>query len=96
MVWHYVPPHELAPGPVTLQAGQPLFFELVDRVSENIAPSGTLINPVFGERPWNMYVIGEIRYQDRTGIIRHLGFCREMHKDIRFRAVNDDEFEYED
>jgi hypothetical protein len=96
MVSHYVPPHALALAPVTLQAGQPLYFELVDRVSKDIAPSGTLINPVFGEGPWNMYVIGEIRYQDRTGVIRHIGFCREMHSDIRFRAVNDSEYEYED
>jgi hypothetical protein len=96
MISHYVPPHALAPTPVTLHAGQPFFFELVDRVSKDIAPSGTLIRPIFGGGPWNMFVIGEVRYQDRTGSIRHLGFCREMHRDHRFRAINDPEYEYED
>jgi hypothetical protein len=96
IVGHYVPPHVLPGGRVVFEPGSRYIFELVDRVPQNVAESGTLIRPKFGEDDWKMYIIGEVRYQDRLGTIRHLGFCRKMQGDHRFRAVNDPDYEYED
>jgi hypothetical protein len=96
LVPHYVPPHALAPSAVTLDGGQRLSFELVDRIPKDAAPEGALIRPRWGQDDWHMFVIGEIRYADGNGSIRYLGFCREMRSYGRFRAVDDPDYEYED
>jgi hypothetical protein len=96
LITHYVPPHTLAPGPVTLDGGQRLGFELVDRVPNDAAQEGALIRPRWGQDDWHMVVIGEVRYADGNGCIRYLGFCREMRSYGRFRAVADPDYEYED
>jgi hypothetical protein len=96
LVTHYVPLYPLAPSAITLDPGQRLSFELVDRIPNDTAPDGALIRPRFGQDDWHMFVIGEVRYTDRNGSIRHLGFCREMRSDGRFRAVDDNDYEYED
>jgi hypothetical protein len=50
----------------------------------------------FEQEGWIVYVMGEIRYQDDSGVDHFMGFCRERRSDGRFRAVDDPDYEYQD
>ena len=71
--YYHHPSQSLPGGLVNFKPGERFVFELVDRIP-NVAEEGTLIRPNYGKDDWKMYVIGEVRYRDRIGTIRHLGF----------------------
>ncbi|MGA9601900.1 MAG: hypothetical protein WBS22_16905, partial [Methylocystis sp.] len=50
----------------------------------------------FETEEWQVYVMGEIRYQDEGGADRFMGFCRLRGEDGRFRAVDDPDYEFQD
>jgi hypothetical protein len=61
----------------------------------NPDPEATTIMQ-FDSGGWKIYVMGQIRYQDDGGHDRFMGFCREGDGKSRFRAVDNQDYEYED
>ena len=58
--------------------------------------TGTIILHRFDIEDWELYVMGMIRYRDEGGAERFMGFCRKWHRDGRFSAVDDPDYEWED
>jgi hypothetical protein len=61
-----------------------------------LPPEAGLELRAFERGNWKIYVMGQIKYRDESGVERFMGFCREGGKDGRFRPVDDIDYEYED
>jgi len=50
----------------------------------------------FDREEWQIYVMGQIQYQDEGGANRFMGFCRKRKPTGRFLPVKSPDYEYED
>jgi hypothetical protein len=81
-------------GGATLQAGESIGFPL--RSLEPMNTDAHALNMF--TVGWRLYVMGDIQYADVSypPIERFMGFCRELTRDLRFTAVENLDYEYED
>jgi hypothetical protein len=88
----------LAPEQV-LEIGQSLEVPITDTIEMN--PRDEIDKDAmqlrqFDTEGWEIFVMGQIQYQDEAGHDRFFGFCRKRERDGRFGAVDDPDYEYED
>jgi hypothetical protein len=85
----------LSPGQV-LDIGESCAAPILDEIIVDSGKKDGVNLREFERGGWQLYVMGQIRYQDEGGADRVMGFCRLRHSDGRFRAVNDSDYEYDD
>lgn len=89
--------HKLLLDGQILDVGESCAIPIKDEIVMEPPSAGTDVELRQFERGgWQIYVMGQIRYQDEGGCDRFMGFCRLRGSDGRFRIVDDQDYEFED